>query len=84
MDVATSALAEAFGAALLQSGLIVKLVSNGILSKEDAIAIIDSTIFVLERHRLDANGPGYVVIDYARSRLEALLRHIDAMPPKEP
>jgi hypothetical protein len=67
---------EALYASMLQAGLIIRLVLNGVLERHEAIELVDETLLVLERHQSDPNGPGTAVIAHARSRLESVLRSI--------
>lgn len=53
---------------------------KGVLDRQEAIELIDTTLLVLERPRRDDTGPEAAVIDHARSRLEALLQQIQASP----
>ncbi|HEY6430986.1 MAG TPA: hypothetical protein VIZ17_03320 [Acetobacteraceae bacterium] len=83
VDVSAAALGEAMAGSLVQAAVLVRLVMKGVLDRQEAIELIDTTLLVLERHRQDDTGPGAAVIDHARSRLEALLRQIQATPDHE-
>jgi hypothetical protein len=78
-----TALGEALYASLLQASLVVKLVMKGVLERDEAIDLVDTTLLILEHHQSDPNGPGAAVIGHARSRLESLLRSIQATPTTE-
>ena len=72
LDTASQVFAEAMAAALLQSGLFAKLVATGVLSKRDAMGIVDSALRTLDRQADDGDPTGSAVIGHARSRLRAL------------
>jgi hypothetical protein len=42
------ALGEAFSAMLLQTTLIIRLVTRGLLSEEDVLSLVDTTLLSLE------------------------------------
>jgi hypothetical protein len=71
---------EAICASLLMQAFILRMIQRGLFPKDDAILIVDSTLLLLEKGRQDQNGPGAEAIDYARERLEFLLRQIQAIP----
>lgn len=80
VDISAAALGEAMAGSLVQAAMLVRLVMKGVLDRQEAIELIDTTLLVLERPRRDDTGPGAAVIDHARSRLELLLRRIQATP----
>jgi hypothetical protein len=81
MDRIDSAIGEAMAASLLNSSLLVLLVTKGLLSREEAISTVDSILLTLERHRSDPSGPATGAAgDHARSRLESLIRQLQATP----
>ena len=81
IDPISAATGDAMAASLLQSSLFVLLVTKGLLSREEAISTVDAILLVLERHRADASGPATGAAgDHARSRLESLIRQLQATP----
>ncbi len=77
IDIGAAALGEAMAGSLVQAAVLVRLVTKGVLDRQEAIELIDTTLLVLERHRQDEAGPGAEVMDHARARIEALLRQIE-------
>jgi len=80
IEIGAAALGEAMAGSLVQAAVLVRLVMKGVLDKQEAIELIDTTLLILERHRLDDTGLGTEVMDHARSRLEELLRQLRATP----
>jgi len=80
MDEAKVALAEGVMSSLLLGALITHFIEKGILTRDDAINLADSTLYVFEQHRASANSPSPDVIDHARSRLEGLIERFRSMP----
>jgi hypothetical protein len=80
-EIGAAALGEAMAASLIQTAILVRLVMKGMLDRREALELIDTALLVLESHRQDNMGPGPEAIDHARSRLEALLCQIQAIPP---
>ena len=57
VDVSAAALGEAMAGSLVQAAVLVRLVMKGVLDRQEAIELIDTTLLVLERHRQDERGP---------------------------
>jgi hypothetical protein len=80
-DPLVEAAGNALAASLVQSSVLVLLVTKGLLSREEAISTVDAILLILERHQADASGAATGAIgDYARSRLESLIRQLQATP----
>ncbi len=72
---------NALAASLLLSSLLVQFVAKGVLTREEAVSIVDAILLILERHRADPSGPATGAVgDHARSRLESLIRQLQATP----
>jgi hypothetical protein len=73
------AIGEATGASLLLQAVITRFVMRGILQKDEAVMLVDAVLLLLEKHRQDIDGPGTRAVDHARSRLESLMRDVQAI-----
>jgi hypothetical protein len=65
IELGAAALGEAMAGSLVQAAILVRLVMKGVLHRQEAMELIDTTLLVLERHRHDQTGPGPEVIDHA-------------------
>jgi len=71
-----AAIGEALYASTLATLTLTNLVATGRMSHDEVEALLDGAILVLERHR-GANPDNAGAVDYARTRLTALLNLLD-------
>jgi hypothetical protein len=75
----STALGEAMTSSFLQAAILVRLVAKGVLTKEEAIFLVDTTLLSLERRRIDLDEGGIAAVDHARSRLESLIAQLQSI-----
>jgi hypothetical protein len=74
----STVLGEALYAALLAPSILVLLVRRGVIPREEAIALVDNAMLALERRQAVLEGADAAAVAHTRSRLESLLRRLEA------
>jgi hypothetical protein len=75
-----AAIGEALFASTLATLTLTSQVASGRLSHNEAAALLDNATLVLERHQ-SADPHNAAAVDYARSRLTALLQLLEQLRP---
>jgi len=78
-----AAIGEALFASTLATVILTNQVATGRMSHEEVAAMLDGATLVLERHR-GASPDNVDAVDYARSRLTALMTMLERMGRSRP